>query len=278
MSFVSRIVLGCALSAATGLTAQAATIVYNAICQSDVQQSGIPGQSVTSHTDNCDVQNSSSFSKIQLSSSTSELDPFTGVQGSADTLIEIKFFLTNSNLPANSIIPDLYIAVAYDVDIAAAPGGSGGGRPGDVTGSAFGVRRPFDPAWTFLVTSTSDVFGGNSCSNPGPTYPICNGHYTGTALVPLTDPTRVNSDGPGGIGPNTFRLEVYARSNNNAVTDAFHTVTFGGTSLPEGTSFSYADLDGNPLSLGVVPEPATGLLSVAALGVIVLGRLRFRRR
>jgi len=282
MSFLFRTAFGLALIASGGVTARASSMFYYASCSlstgtSDFHQSGTPGQTMTAALPgSCSASNTSDYSTMHLYSSTAEVGPFVSVPGTAYTELSVQFYLTNLSLPANTIIPAMYIRVGYDFDIGAAPGGSGGARPGDVSYSAFDIRRTNDPGAQMRIASTSDVFGGNSCPSPLPTYPQCNGHYTGFVDIPLADPTRVNSSGPGGIGPNTFRLSVTLSSGNNAITDASHTVLLGGTVLPADTTFSYADLAGNPLGLTLAPtaapEPGTVLLSIAGLVAILVTR------
>jgi len=289
MSFLFRSAVALALVASGSVVARASSIIYNANCSgtnttNDFQQSGTPGQIVTaSIPGQCAASASADFSVIKLDTATTEVGPFQPNQGVASAQLEVQFYLTNPSLPANTFIPDPSIRIAFDVIINAAPGGSGGGRPGDVTFSGFDVRRTNDQVALFRIGSTSDVFGGNVCPSPLATYPQCNGHYTGFVDVPLTDPTRVNSSGPGGIGPNTLRLSVHVQSNNSALTDAAHTVFFSGTTLPADTTVSYTDLSGNPLGLNAastaVPEPGTVLPGLAGLAVILGLRGRwFRRR
>ncbi|MBI4910087.1 MAG: hypothetical protein HY820_41100 [Acidobacteria bacterium] len=268
--FRAAVLLGGALTANAASYVTSTATCYNSNVNNSSSSVFVAGQTAGASLGGgatCNTSAFGNFSSIQDSAVTAQVQG--GMTGSASTEMRIEFFLFDPSLPANSIIPDMGISIIYSVDISASAGSS-----------SFAIKYlPGDQVYTVFLGSSTDPFSGNACPSPLPTLPRCNGTYAGTANMQLLGPTRVNSNGPGGIGPNTFAIYVNTTTNDTAISDASHTVTFGGAVLPAGTTFLYPDVTGNPLGLSLattasVPEPGTALIGMASLGALLLKRYR----
>lgn len=157
---------------------------------------------------------------------------------------------------------DLVVTLAYDVTVIAGLGTAGFRMV--VNNDFFG---PYD------IRTTTDGFLGDSCfDRPGQNaLGACAGNHNGTVsrIIQAT------------INPNNrLTLLVSASTFGSATADAFNTVTVQSVIVPDGISWSYNGLAGNPLNFQYapdtsgVPEPAGVVL--AGLGLIAAGTLRRR--
>jgi hypothetical protein len=84
------------------------------------------------------------------------------------------------------------------------------------------------------------------------------------------------------IAPNNLlTLAVSASAFGNAVSDAYNTVTVQSIIVPNGISWSYNGLAGNPLNFQYAPDtsgvPEPGGMTLSGLGLIAVGAFWHRR-
>lgn len=131
--------------------------------------------------------------------------------------------------------------------------------------------------YRYYVNTTTNGFDTESCfDRPGVTAQMfgqCGGAHSGTisALIPYT------------TGLNRFlKVAVGVGASRSAFSDAFNTARISSVTLPDGFTWAYTDLSGNPLnfrnasdSTGDVPEPATaGLLGLGICGILMTAARR----
>ncbi len=124
----------------------------------------------------------------------------------------------------------------------------------------------------FYAHTTTNGFDSEGCfDRPGVTAQMfgqCGGGHAGTisALIPYT------------TGLNRYlKVTVGVNAAASAVSAAFNTARISSVTLPDGFTWAYTDLTGNPLNFrnardgtGAVPEPATaGVLGLGLCGILV---------
>lgn len=204
----------------------------------------------------CETSAFSDFSTIKMGSDTLSSTTY---GGSVNVDLYIGFYLTNPNV--SGVVPiSLSFPVVYDITISATntPGFSGAG-----------LNMTTDFFNSFGFDTSNDQFVNNRCPTPLSTLPRCNGRYQGTFAIPVL---QANYN-----GYSEFRLHVGGYSQNLALLDALHTISFGPVVLPDGVTFAYdPGVTGNPLNLQIaptaVPEPAAALLVIPALLALVISR------
>jgi len=226
----------------------------------------------------CSATASADFGILKIQSTTDSSDfqnTFSGTIASAYANFRTEFYLYDSTLPANSTI-NLFVPVDWSVTLVA---NIASGAPNLASGAAYGLSYDGVFNQVFLSTS-SDVFGGNSCPAPVSTYPRCNGTYNGQTGT--TWSFTVNGTG----GPNSFTLWSNGRASN-ALMDSSNTTKIGSVILPSTMTFGYANgsagASGNGMNFGYAavsasaPEPSTLALS-GATGLLLLLAARRRRQ
>jgi hypothetical protein len=80
----------------------------------------------------------------------------------------------------------------------------------------------------------------------------------------------------------TITMTSFADTFNTALTDGFNTARVTSIVIPDGVTFQYTDVDGNPLNVmsaseaagNGVPEPATMGLLAAGIGAMLVIRAK----
>ena len=188
--------------------------------------------------------------------------------GAASAQFDVDFMLS-----ANAT---LTIGFHYDVNLILDYPGSASYKFGVATTStANTIVDPGGTAWTYLAIGGTTGGLGDDHADFCPEFSglqttgTCAFHHgdTGQLFVPLL------------AGPNHLEVAMFTSATKGGSADGFNTGLISGITVPDGVTFTYTDLSGNPLNVhaaSAVPEPASfGLIGAA---MIAIGALRCRRR
>jgi hypothetical protein len=158
---------------------------------------------------------------------------------------------------------DLTLTMNYDVFISAGSNNSESG---------FEMYPGANTLAAFLIRTTTDGLGDTCSDRPGFTAQgACSGMHQGSWswVIPAT----VGSD-------NILTFTADAGVYGTGLVDAYHTATVQSIVVPDGITWSYPNLGGNPLNFEsestTVPEPSA--LGELGLGIILIGVVRRRMR
>lgn len=158
---------------------------------------------------------------------------------------------------------DLLVTFGYDVTVSAGAGEAGFNMV--VNNDFFGPYR---------IRTTTDPYLGDVCfDRPGNVVVgSCAGNHNGTVSRTIQATIAPN---------NLLTLLVSATSFGVATSDAYNTVTVQSIIVPNGISWSYNGLAGNPLNFQYAPDtsgvPEPGSVALAGLGLIAVDFWRRRR-
>ena len=186
-----------------------------------------------------------------------------GVTGGMIAASEWQVQYSLSGAPVGTPV-QLLLTLGYDVTIGASSGSAD-----------FQITVNNDVFSRYIISTTTNPFGGDSCfDRPGPTaIGQCAGNHNGT----------INRIIQATVGPNNrLNISVQARSFGLAAVDAYHTLSVLRILVPDGISWQYGGLAGNPLNFEyeasptAVPEP--GGMALLGLGLVAAGVNRRWRR
>ena len=130
-------------------------------------------------------------------------------------------------------------------------------------------------AWTYLAIGNTTGGMGDDHADACPEFAglqaagTCAFHHEDTGVLTV----------PFSAGPNHLEVALFTGAVKGGTSDGFHTGLISGITVPDGITFTYSDLSGNPLNVhaaSAVPEPASWVLSGTAFSL--MGFLLARRR
>ncbi|MBL8173732.1 MAG: hypothetical protein JNK48_03630 [Bryobacterales bacterium] len=138
--------------------------------------------------------------------------------------------------------------------------------------AAFQMVLNYDYFGPFQISINTHGFSPNRCDDIGNTGPCMSGPHSG-----VWTRTVQASAGPN----NRLSLGVSGSVYGGGWVDAYNTVRINRIIVPDGVTWSYDDISGNPLNFQYdndtnVPEPAVAHLLAAGLAVAAI--LRSRRK
>jgi hypothetical protein len=265
MHWPHRVALGTALWAFT-LTPSFAS--YVTVALGGGTQTTTPGQFV-SDAPNVDTyeQGVATYGRVRASTTAS------GPQGNgvATATFWVDFTLSSDAILAIGYHYDALLSTEY-------PGGAGYKFGISTSSPNNNITDPGQNAWTYLARGNSTGGMGDDHADFCPEFvgvqpwPTCSFHHgdSGVLRVPFQ------------AGPNHLSVLINVTAARNAEADAYNTGEITGITVPDGVTFTYSDLSGNPLNVqsagaaAATPEPSTWALGLCGIALTFVRKLRMR--